>query len=151
MNAFVGTKTVDSAEALRSQLDALQAENGYYFLRWPHRVSGIQAGLPADFSSPEGQWFSRDRELRWQQVGPHFSLLLLCTEGALTGDELSDFAPVGNGNWQTQDRQAHFYPKTETRFPKGLHYPTALDIGQRYFLDAQTATVRFVALTVRGE
>ena len=59
----------------------------------------------------------------------------------------SEFQPLGK-DWQIEERNAHFYQKTETRFPKGFDYPEDLNIKQRYFQDKTTATVHFVALTV---
>lgn len=142
MNPFVGVKEqLLTVEELRNLLQQPSTQPNYYFLRWPHKVSGIVGQLPNEFPSPEGQMFNYDRELRWKQQGQHFNVLLLSTTGAEPG-----FKPIGQ-KWATQQRDAHIYPATETRFPKGLS-STNVDVAQRYFMDADTATVHFVALTV---
>ncbi|MCD8487754.1 MAG: hypothetical protein LRZ84_13735 [Desertifilum sp.] len=143
MNSFVGTQNVDSSEALCKLLSRYKTEDSRYFLRWAHDVSGFIQELPSNFPSPEGQMFSRDRELRWKQQGNGYSVLLLSTLGTEP-----NFSPVGQ-HWKTQDRSAYVHSTTETRFPKGI---SALKggIGQRYFMDAQTSTVHFVALTVQS-
>jgi hypothetical protein len=51
--AFVGTRRVESAEALRNFLENdLHAPSRYYFLRWLHRVSGFVDRLPEGLPSP---------------------------------------------------------------------------------------------------
>jgi hypothetical protein len=141
MSAFVGTRTVASAEELRSLLEQHQTEKSCFFLRWPHRVSGFCKTLPPDFPSPEGQLFDSQKELRWQPQGQGYSVLLLSASGPQP-----KFEPVG-GTWEIQAQDAHLYPKTETRFPQGINNQQ-VNIGQRYFIDPQTATVHFVALKV---
>lgn len=142
MNPFVGvSEQLLTVEQLRNLLQQPSTQPNYYFLRWSYKVSGIVGQLPAEFPSPEGQMFNCDRELRWKQQGQHFSVLLLSTTGSEPG-----FKPIGQ-QWETQQRDAHIYPATETRFPKGLT-STRVDVAQRYFMDADTATVHFVALTV---
>lgn len=142
MNPFVGVREqLLTVEQLRDLLEKPSNQRDYYFLRWPHKVSGIVEQLPDEFPSPEGQMFNCDRELRWKQQGQHFSVLLLSTTGSEPG-----FKGIGQ-KWETQQRDAHIYPATETRFPKGLS-STKVDVAQRYFMDADTATVHFVALTV---
>ena len=142
MNPFVGvSEQLLTVEQLRNLLQQPSTQSNYYFLRWSHKVSGIVEQLPDEFPSPEGQMFNYDRELRWKQQGQHFSVLLLSTTGSEPG-----FKPIGQ-KWETQQRDAHIYPATETRFPKGLSSAN-VDVAQRYFMDADTATVHFVALTV---
>jgi hypothetical protein len=142
MNPFVGvSEQLLTVEQLRGLLQTSSNQHSYYFLRWPHKVSGIKEQLPDEFPSPEGQMFNCDRELRWKQQGQHFSVLLLSTTGSQSG-----FKSIGQ-KWKIQQRDAHIYPATETRFPKGLS-STKIDVAQRYFMDADTATVHFVALTV---
>ncbi|NCJ07622.1 hypothetical protein GS597_14110 [Synechococcales cyanobacterium C] len=142
MSAFVGTQTVADAAALTAQLEPFQTEGSWLFLKWPHQVSGFCQALPPEFPSPEGQLLTPQLELRWKPQGQGYSLLLLSIAGAVP-----EFEPVGQ-TWLTQDHSAFLYPETETRFPRGLRYQ-ALKLGQRYFLDAQTATVHFAALSVR--
>lgn len=141
MSAFVGTRTVQSAEELRSLLHYLKSENSCFFLRWPHKVSGFCKALPDDFPSPEGQMFDSQKELRWKSQGKGYSVLLLSASEAH-----ADFEPVGKA-WEVHVQDAHLYPKTETRFPKGIN-DQQVNISQRYFADPQTATVHFVALKV---
>jgi len=142
MNAFVGVSDrLLTAEQLKELVQKPYTSPSYYFLRWHHQVSGIVDSLPAEFPSPEGQMFNCDRELRWKQQGQHFTVLLLSTAGAESG-----FTPIGE-TWEIQQRDAHIYPSTETRFPKGFDH-RGVNIAQRYFIDAQTATVHFVALTI---
>lgn len=142
---FVGIRTVASAGELRSLIDQVAQKQPYYsFLRWPHQVSGLAAGLPETFPSPEGQVFSQFFELRWQQLPVGYEVLLLhCNE--VSPD--SNFTAVGE-TWQVSSlKGAYLYERDETRFPKGLQYPKGLQFRQRYFHDTQTATVHFVALT----
>jgi len=149
MSAFVGTRTVASADELRSQLQQFQTEKSFFFLRWTHRVSGLCKTLPEDFPSPEGQMFDSHKELRWKQQGKGYSVLLLSAEG-----DYPDFEPIRDSRnvpmrWNAQVQDVHPYPKTETRFPQGLNYKEKeFNLGQRYFSDPQTATVHFVALKV---
>ncbi|MGB5962500.1 MAG: hypothetical protein WBG73_17670 [Coleofasciculaceae cyanobacterium] len=138
---FVGFKQVSSKEELRELLNQKSSQSSYYFLRWAHKVSGFIKQLPPDFPSPEGQMFNEDWELRWKQRKNGYEVLLLSDNGAEPG-----FTKVGQ-KWDTQLRTAHVYPLTETRFPKEF-IAESIDIAQRYFLDSQTATVHFVALTV---
>ncbi|MGF1482361.1 MAG: hypothetical protein ACFB4I_23260 [Cyanophyceae cyanobacterium] len=140
--AFVGTKIVIDSAELRSLINQLQSTNCYFFLRWPHKVSGFCTELPTDFPSPEGQVFNSQQELRWKQHGKGYSVLLLSAS-----EEFPDFKLVGQ-SWNVREQGACVYPKTETRFPKRLEYQN-INIRQRYFFDQQTATVYFVALVAR--
>lgn len=117
----------------------------YYFYRWPHKVSGLIEGVSetVKINSPEGQIFSQFWELRWKRNGEGFAVLLLSTQRLL-----KDFEKLGE-DWYWCDRPAKLYPKTETRFPKGFIYPEGLDISQRYFIEKDTASVRFIALTLK--
>lgn len=146
--SFVGVKEVDSPDALRKLLDQLADGSGhdFYFLRWPHQVSGFQKNLPHEFPSPEGQMFNHDRELRWKQHSKGFSVLMLSIGNAEQAMQLG-FSPIGQ-QWRTQKKHAHVYPGTETRFPQVIK-AGQVDIAQRYFIDQQTSTVHFVALTVK--
>jgi hypothetical protein len=146
MNAFVGVsqKLFDAGE-LKSLLQQPKWQPCYYCLRWFHAISPFEKQLPEPFPSPEGQLLNEHLELRWKQKGSdQFSLLLLSTQGPEDG-----FQPIGD-TWITQQRDAHLYPPTETRFPNpGSDFH--LNIAQRYFIDRQTSTVRFVALTIKGQ
>ncbi|MFK0735103.1 MAG: hypothetical protein ACFKPT_09985 [Gloeotrichia echinulata GP01] len=148
MKPFVGVKKALSVTQLLDLIQNLATESSYYFLRWTHKVSGIIQDSPTEVEWKqmiEGQMFNPQLELRWKQKRKDsYEVLLLSVAG-----EYSDFIPVGK-DWQTQDRNAHLHSHspTETRFPKG--FPAQkLDIYQRYFIDKQTATVHFVALTIK--
>jgi len=147
MSAFVGTShKLLSVDELQSLIDKLANESSYYFLRWANRVSGITKDSikREDFPIPEGQMFNEELELRWKQKGANYEALLL----SKSASNYPDFVALDR-EWETEDRAALFYPETETRFPKGFNYPKNLNIAQRYFRDKQTATVHFVALTIR--
>jgi hypothetical protein len=135
--AFVGT-AVFTAHQLQA---CLQTWPEHYFQRWRHRVSWEAPNFEAALS-PEGQAFNHDCELRWKQQGERYKALLLSTIALST-----KFEAIGQG-WRYRDRPAHFYSPTETRFPQSFSYPD-INIAQRYFIDARTATVQFVAFTVK--
>lgn len=139
--SFVGIRQLSSVEELKELLAQRSSQSSYYFLRWAYKVSGIVAQLPQEFPSPEGQMFNVDWELRWKQYKKGYEVLLLSNAGAEPG-----FTPVGQ-HWETKLRQAYIYHSTETRFPKKF-ITESVDVAQRYFIDTQTATVHFVALTL---
>jgi len=142
--SFVGYKQVSSADDLKELMTHYTNQSpSYYFLRWAHRVSGITSELPKEFPSPEGQVFNSVSELRWKRQGNGYSVLLL----SKTLDAAEGFTAIP-GDWETCDRTAHFYDEKDARFPKGFTYPKKFSIRQCYFLNAKTATVHFVALTV---
>ena len=70
-------------------------------------------------------------------------LLLLSEQG---GNDM--LAPLGK-EWETVSLDAKAYPKTETRLPRSVNIPDSLDLGQRYFVDVETACVQFVSLRVK--
>ena len=139
--SFVGFQQVSSVEELRELITQRSSQSSYYFLRWADKVSGIVNRLPEDFPSPEGQMFNTDWELRWKQNKKGYEVLVLSD-----ADVEPEFTLVGQ-RWHTQLREAHVYPSTETRFPKEF-ITDDVKVAQRYFIDAQTATVHFVALTI---
>ncbi|BAZ02574.1 hypothetical protein NIES37_65870 [Tolypothrix tenuis PCC 7101] len=145
MTAFVGVK--EKLLSVAKLLDLIQEfaiEPSYYFLRWTHKVSDNWKQVPTenDFPMLEGQMFNQNCELRWKyKRKDSYEVLLLSVAG-----EYADFSPVGK-DWDIQDRNAHLYGSTETRFPKGFPEKAA-NIAQRYFIDKQTSTVHFVALTI---
>lgn len=149
MNTFVGYKERSLlVPELLELINELKTDNTYYFLRCTHKVSGIQAIkkkpiTEEKFPMLEGQIFNHEFELRWKHKRNNTYEVLLLT----TGENQYDFQQLGK-DWQIEERKAHFYQSTETRFPKGFDYPTDLNIKQRYFLDKTTATVHFIALTV---
>lgn len=142
MSVFVGVRDNLTESELRWLLEKPQNQPTYYCLRWLHKLGEMTTKLPKEFPSPEGQMFDENREIRWKQKGKKFSALLLST----TGEE-SGFTAIP-GQWAIQNRDAHLYPPTETRFPKSTAEKQP-NIGQRYFLDADTSTVQFVALRVK--
>ncbi|MEC4818778.1 MAG: hypothetical protein SAK29_36720 [Scytonema sp. PMC 1069.18] len=141
MKPFVGVKQVSTKEELE-ELFKQPSEPSYYFLRWVDKVSSIVSEIE-DFST-EGQMFNSQMELRWKQRGSGYDVLLL---SEIEPEAKLGFQAIGK-SWQTVDRDAHFYSTTETRFPKGISHKN-IKIAQRYFIDSDTATVRFVALSVR--
>lgn len=147
------------------------AEPSYYFLRWSHRVSGFWQRrfeefpslaedisdrisvnqIEAAFPSLEGEMFNSQIELRWKKKEAKYEVLLLSATGSQ--EDYPEFQLVGNG-WQVVNRDAHLYAstptQTETRFPKKFDHQD-IKVAQRYFMDSQTATVHFVALTVSSK
>ncbi|MGG6266269.1 hypothetical protein ACQ4M3_05450 [Leptolyngbya sp. AN03gr2] len=139
MSAFVGFKQNVSESDLKQLLKQYDTAKSCYFLRWAHRVSGIELDLPEEFPSPEGQMFDRDRELRWKQQGERFNVLILSIHAE------AGFTAIDKV-WTTKSYQAKLYPPTETRFPEGIQ-GQGVNVAQRCFIDDQTSTVHFVALT----
>ena len=142
---LVGTKTVASVEELRSLLSEF-APDCCYFGRWAHKVSGLVRSIDTVLPSPEGQMFCPECEVRWQQQPDRsYTVLLLHGDRSVTD---WGFEPVGNG-WQVSAPLAAYqYTAEETRFPQGFHNPDRIGLQQRYVRDLETATVRFVALTL---
>jgi hypothetical protein len=154
MTGYVGFKQVSSASEIKNLLDKLVAQKSYYFVRSPHAVSGICMNLPPDFPGFEGQMFNADRELRWKKQANQYEVLILSRVEA----DLEGFEQLTE-EWEICDRHACFHDIDETKFPKSFIYKGEKDekvnsqnisIGQRYFQDPKTATVHFVALTVRS-
>ncbi|BAZ66655.1 hypothetical protein NIES4106_14070 [Fischerella sp. NIES-4106] len=168
MKAFVGYKKQPlSVSELLELIPKFIVEPSYYFLRWTHKVSGIVENIPTetDFPMMEGQMFNHKCELRWKykQKNTYEVLLLSINENH------HDFELVGK-NWRIEPSETKNFPSNaypaygyrpeETRFPKKLIFPKDLDIrlqaennkkpklAQRYFIDNETSTVQFVALTV---
>lgn len=129
-----------------------KSPKNYYFLRYSHGVSGICQKLPADRGEIEGQIFNSICEMRWKKYKSGYEVLILSKhEFSLQGFENL------TANWTIDDRNACFHDTEETRFPKGFTFknendqqmtPEEIPIKQRYFQDADTATIHFIALTV---
>ncbi|KAF3889085.1 MULTISPECIES: hypothetical protein [Nostocales] len=164
-----------SKEKLLELLDKHSTLPSYYFLRWKHRVGGfwerrnekfgnieddirerLKNNLPKNslqnnptpeptetFPSPEGQLFNSILEIRWKRQKGEYQVLVLSSK-----DTEADFTPIQR-NWEILEQNALTHSPTETRFPKGLN-TEQLNIAQRYFRDSHTATVHFVALTVKN-
>ena len=155
MIGYMGFKQVSSSAELKDLLKKLAVEKSYYFVRSPHAVSGICMKLPDEFSLGfEGQMFNADRELRWKKQANQYEVLILSQVEA----DLDGFEQLTE-EWQICDRPACFHGIEETKFPKSFIYNGESDekidskninIGQRYFQDKKTATVHFVALTIRS-
>ena len=155
---FVGTRNnISSVEELKEFLADIKQEQDYYFVRSPHKVSGIKSELLEEIDSArEGQVFNSQWELRWKTKGSTYELLLLSNKQI---DLCHKFKEI-KINWKTEDRKALLYESNqiqdkeirskETRFPKGFTHNKP-KVCQRYFSNSQTATVHFVALTVRAE
>lgn len=158
MTGFVGSKQVSSADNLKKLLGELSPDRqSYYFVRLPHKVSGICLNLPADFPGFEGQMFNEKLELRWKKQGNSYDVLLLSQE-IVESDEFEKIEV----DWQISDRTAYWYITSENKppaqFPKEFLFldidgaqikkPENIKIGQRYFQDKKTGTVHFVALTI---
>ncbi len=159
MTAFVGTRSIETSEQLKSLLQELPAQSRCYFLRWVHKVSGFSDSLPEDFPSPKGEMLTPNFEVRWQQTQQGYDLLLLAHVQP-TSDH--GFQALNKENkeriWITSKPLAvHLSPKDteeerqDTRFPKPLIYPDNHKLEQRYFQDKHTGTVHFVALTLVAE
>jgi hypothetical protein len=146
--SFVGHRQVDSADELKELIMQYATQSPrYYFLRWAHRVSGIEAELSQDFPSPEGQVFNAALELRWKRQGSGYSVLLLSN----VLDVAEGFRAIP-GNWESISRSVQCHDSKETQFPKGFHFGADVktdQIQQRYFRDRRTATIHFVALTIK--
>jgi hypothetical protein len=156
MIGYVGFKQVSSSVELKNLVDKLVVPKSYYFVRSPHAVSGICRKLPDELSLGfEGQMFNSDRELRWKKQGSVYEALILSRVPA----DLEGFEAIGK-HWECCDRAAYFHSLDEPKFPKTFIYKGENDekidsknitIGQRYFKDQRTATVHFIALTVRSK
>lgn len=157
-SAFVGTRSVETPDQLKSLLQDLPATSRCYFLRWVHKVSGFSYSLPEEFPSPRGEMLTPDFEVRWQRTRQGYDLLLLAHHEPTSEHGFqalnTDFA------WITSEPlSAHLSPKgkpqetaerrQDTRFPQPLIYPDDLKLQQRYFCNKSTGTVHFVALIPR--
>ncbi|WP_414575484.1 hypothetical protein [Anabaena sp. CCY 9402-a] len=167
MKPFVGVKEALSVVKLLDLIKEFASENSYYFWRCHHQVSGIKEEAPKndDFPMLEGQMFNHQFELRWKQKNKNSYEVLLLT----IIDNYDTFQPISkdwriepqdNSKFPSNAYPAYGYRRDETRFPKEFTYPKTLDIrlgkdnkkqpklAQRYFIDAETSAVQFVALTV---
>jgi hypothetical protein len=133
-----------------------KSPKNYYFLRYSHGVSGICQKLPADRGEIEGQVFNSLCEIRWKKYKTSYEVLILSQQEL----NLEDFEEL-TGNWKICDRDAFWHNPEETRFPKGFIFKDEnhqlikheeitkkIPIKQRYFQNADTATIHFIALTV---
>jgi hypothetical protein len=149
--AFVGTRSVESGQALKDLLEQCPAPNRQYFLRWVHQAKWAEV-LPPEFPSPEGELMTPEFELRWKQAGQGYDLLLLA---ASDSPQLTEaFEPLARFRWlASAPLGAHLLgqgAEQDLRFPQAIRYPASLKLQQRYFQDQQTGTVHFVARTLAG-
>ena len=148
-DGVVGTCDAISQKQLATVLEHLANPQSAYFLRWPHRVSGWHSKLPKEFPSPEGQLVTAEIELRWRRYGHGYDLLLLSAESVKwVADQLPELKRLGT--WQTCLRPVLPYRDRIPQYPKRFQYeginPDQLQ--QRYFRNAQTGIVQFVALAL---
>lgn len=149
MSAFVGTKEHLELTQLQELIKSLFPESAYFCERKPDKIEPIKPGFPQDFA-PEGQIFNQQRELRWKKTKTGFNVLLLSLD-----EPQSQTLNKLKNNWKTEDQNVHIYGQNETRFPRGVHSLSAeidnnnFALGQRYFKDADTSTIHFIALTLR--
>jgi hypothetical protein len=116
------------------------------------------------FPSPEGQLFNSILEIRWKQQKGGYQVLILSSQNQqsiftyqdkqlfLQLEEKKITFKIVKENWEVLEQNTLTHSPTETRFPKNLPQSVndeKVNIAQRYFRDKNTATVHFVALTVR--
>ena len=145
MTAFVGVKRPVSVPELLKLIEKLAIKPSYYFLRLNHQVSENWETAPEEKHFPmlEGQMFNEQCELRWKRKRNNTYEVLLLT----IAQEDPEFIKIGK-DWETQQREAHLNSPKDRRFPKNIP-PEKTDISQRYFIDKKTATIHFVALTIK--
>jgi hypothetical protein len=149
MKGYVYHRQFVPKENIKNVVDEVKkysnSQENYYFLRYSHKVSGICSELPKDGREIEGQMFNAICELRWKKYKTGYEVLILSKQEV----KLDGFEQL-TGNWKICDRNAYWHDLNETKFPKGFIFQdTKPDIKQRYFQDSDTATVHFVALTVK--
>lgn len=165
---FVGTRDRLSTEEFRQLITTLASPNIEtpsgahsevtvgYFLRWAHRVSGWVNQLPETFPSPQGQMITATLELRWRRQRLGYDVLLLSTQAM---DQASGFQPLSGlasekdgfaTAWETCLRPVLAHPRRGPQYPKAFTYSglEASQLSQRYFRNAQTGIVQFVALSL---
>ncbi|MCM1984015.1 hypothetical protein [Lyngbya confervoides] len=143
MNPFVGVKTVESLKELKDVLEDFYKSDSYWFLKWPHEVSGfIDQSLENLKLSHDGQLIHADHEIRWQRKNSHYSLLLLASDYGK-----QDFKSL-EGNWKIREVSGMVYEPPIPKF--ATLKPSPIQVRQRYFIDARTETIRFVALIPRN-
>jgi hypothetical protein len=151
---YVYHRSLVSSEELNTLITEISNSQSYYFLRYSHAVSGICQKLPSERGETEGQVFNFLCEMRWKKHKCAYEVLVLSKQEF----QLEGFEKLA-GNWEICDINAFWYNPEETRFPKGFIFkdendkplnPRKIKIKQRYFQDADTATIHFIALTVKS-
>jgi len=170
MSGFVGSRVVETKAEVLEIIQRLEAFSPYYFLCWPHKISGIltQAqfteeilpSLPNDLS-PEGQVFTQAWDLRWEcrsrrlaGNSAQYHLLLLGNTEAEA--KIPGFTALAENQcpipWKTKDYPAVIHQEQSsegTRFPKGFRVPRGFkadSLKQRHFIHETTGITQFVAL-----
>lgn len=153
---FVGTRDRLSPDEFRLLIDQLAGKtastdpstSAAYFLKWAHEVSGLISQLPDQFPSPQGQLITPQLELRWQQSSLGYDVLLL---SATSLDKAYGFQPISQSEaWETCLRPVLPHPRRVPQYPKAFKYDGLLaeQLCQRYFRNAYTGVVQFVALSL---
>lgn len=167
MNGFVGSQILETEAEVSAIIQNLASSSPYYFLRWPHKVSGIitQTKFEQEFHpqglSPVGQVFTQDWELRWERRSrrltkkpAQYHLLWL---GKIEAEAIiPGFTALEENQrpiaWKTVDYLAVSYQEDSsegTRFPRGFRIPADFSkesLQQRHFIQAKTGITQFVAL-----
>lgn len=142
-------------EVFQQDSDQKQIAQPIYFLKWLHQVSGMVNNLehlPAKFPSPEGQMFTDSISLRWRQQGQQYDLLLLSPNPLSCTAEWQEISENNQPiSWETRLLPILFHDEQDPQYPNRFNFQGVLekDICQRYFRDACTGTVHFVALTLK--
>ena len=133
-------------KSLRQLIERYTQPGDFFFLRSLHQVSGIITTLP-DTLTPEGQLFNAITELRWKKRRQGYEILWL---GQQAPDSDYRFTAIQR-QWQTEDHPALLHDRRTPQYPNLFRYPAALkdELWQRYFRDAETGIVHFVALALR--
>ncbi|XHX78418.1 MAG: hypothetical protein RBJ76_29045 [Stenomitos frigidus ULC029] len=143
---YVAYASVATEADLRQLIEQSIQPNSFFFLRSLHQVSGIQSILPHQLS-PVGQLFNPTVELRWKQRRQGYEVLWL---GQRSPADTKTFTAIER-QWQTEDHPALLHDRRTPQYPNLFRYPTELkkQMQQRYFRDAETGIVHFVALTIQ--
>ena len=138
-------KSNQADKSLRQLIDCHTQPGDFFFLRSLHKVSGMVTTLP-DTLSPEGQLFNGITELRWKKRRQSYEILWL---GQHAPANTEGFTAIQR-QWQTEDHRASLHDRRTPQYPNLFQYPPELkdQLWQRYFRDAETGVVHFVALTV---
>lgn len=155
---FVEYTQIASEQELRNLFPVLSSHEpqasesveSFFFLRWLHKVSGLVMERPEQLS-PEGQWLSAIAELRWKRDRNGYQLLWLGQQSATTTQPFSDLEwSAIDRAWETDDKRVLLHDRRTPQFPHLFNYPIRLEnrLRQRYFRDAHTDMVHFVALTI---
>ena len=150
-NQYVGVSYLADIAAVTQWVNELIGSDGYLFFDGRIRFIVHQLSEPPDegLNCPEGQAFNQNKELRWKRASRRLmSCCCFLSQKKRSRLPIAQFSAIGS-SWETKALDAKSYPATETRFPKKITIPEGLDLGQRYFIDAETACVQFIALRAK--